>query len=81
MGVGFGHGVQSVVDVVSQDDVLQAEVGRWAQGQVADYHAVGLASVLVQDYHVRQAFGLAEVHQVVDDVAASVDAFGVREED
>lgn len=77
MGIDLGHIGQLLIDVVSEDDILQTEIDSWAHRQVRDNHAIGLAAVLVEDYHVSQVLVATQVHQVIQHIPTPVDSLRV----
>lgn len=79
--VCFRHVGYLLLDVVSQHHVLQPEVDSRPYRQMAQDHAVGHASVLVQNDHIGQVFVQAQADQVLHDVGAPVDALGIGDHD
>ncbi|GIX62343.1 semaphorin-3F-like isoform X1 [Babesia caballi] len=75
------EGLSRSASVVPEDHLGELEVGRRAVRQVADDHGVGLAPVLVEEHDVGDVFGLAELHEVLEDVRAPVHALGVGYEE
>ena len=64
-------------NVMAEEDVVQGEEHGGPVGEVGDDHSIRDASMLVQDYQVRDVVGATCVCELFDDVVSAVDAMGV----
>ena len=80
MGVLFRDRA-TVVNVVSQADVVQRKVRGRAVREMRDHHAVGLAAMFVKDDQVCHVVGTARIGNVFDHVVAAVDFLRVGKDE
>ena len=62
----------SFLEVVAEDRVHDAKVGRGAVGEMADHEAVGFASVLVHQHEVGHFVGSARLDELLEHVVTAV---------
>ena len=56
MRVYFRHGLQFFFYVVAEHQVLQPKIKGWTYWQMANYEAIRLSAVLVEQHNVTHAF-------------------------
>jgi hypothetical protein len=69
-----------VLDIMSQDHIVQCEERRWSMREVRNNHAVGLSTVLVQDDQIRDIVCFAGIDNLLHDVSSTVDTLRVGED-
>ena len=62
---------------MSKHNILESNVYGGSDREMGDDHAVWLSSVLMKNDHIGEVFVSAEVDEVFQNIATSVDSFGV----
>lgn len=77
MRVGLWHVRYFLFDIMSQHDVLQAEIYGGTDWKMTEYHAIRDPPMLMKNNQIRQIFTLAQFHQILHYVRSSIDTFGI----
>lgn len=79
--VDFWHVRQLLVNIMSQDDILQAKVYCRPNREMRDNHTIWLASMLMENDHVSEVFVPAQIHQIFQHIPTPVDSLSIGHDD
>ena len=75
---GLAHWIYFIFEVMSQHDIGETEISCRSERQMADNHTVWLSSGFVKNDHICEVVGLANLDQVFQDEASSINPNGIR---